>query len=105
MSGVHISDLTGLYGLIIEKIVRKEALPSGKEGYYFALAHDLFGWEVLDRLAVALHARGLVVDSKTRIWPSDEAAAESLRVPLQFLQTLWNSGYVLLCRMNVDEAV
>ncbi|KAK9358198.1 hypothetical protein V1504DRAFT_487750 [Lipomyces starkeyi] len=90
--GVHISDLTALYWRIIEKILQKEALPSGTEGYYFALAHDLIWWEVLDQLAVALNARSPVTDSKTQIWPSDEAAAESLGVPVQFVQPLWNSG-------------
>ena len=92
MSGVHISDLTALYGRIIEKILQKEALQSGAEGYYFALAHDLLWWEVLDQLAVALNARNLVTDSKTQIWPNDEAAAKSLGVPVQFVQLLWNSG-------------
>lgn len=95
MSGVHISDLTALYGRIVQRILQQEALPSGEEGYYFALAHDLHSWEVLDHLAIALHARGLVSEPNTGLWPSDEAAAKSLGVPVQFLQTLWNSGYVL----------
>lgn len=89
---MHISDLTALYGQIIEKVLREETLPSGTEGYYFALAHDLHWWEFLDRLAAALKARGLIADSETRIWSSDEAAAEALGVPVQFLQPLWNSG-------------
>ncbi|KAG6997644.1 hypothetical protein G7Y79_00039g076060 [Physcia stellaris] len=92
VSGVHISDLTALYGQIVQKILQQEALPSGKEGYYFALAHDLYSWEYLDHLAVTLHARGLVSEPKTELWASDEAAAKSLGVPVQFLQTLWNSG-------------
>lgn len=66
MSDVHISDLTAIYGRMVEKILRKETLPNGTEGYYFALAHDLFWWEVLDQLAVALNARGLVTESKTQ---------------------------------------
>ncbi|MCJ1385555.1 hypothetical protein MMC17_008678 [Xylographa soralifera] len=92
VSGVHISDLTALYGRIIEKILQKTAPPSGAEGYYFALAHDLIWWEVLDRLAIALHTRNLVTDSKALFWPNDEAAAESLGVPVRFVQVLWNSG-------------
>ncbi|MCJ1457103.1 hypothetical protein MMC28_007469 [Mycoblastus sanguinarius] len=92
VSGVHISDFTALYGRIIEKILQKEALPSGTEGYYFALAHESFQWEVLDHLAVALNARGLVTDSKTQLWPSDEAAAEAFGVPVQFVKPIWNSG-------------
>lgn len=89
---MHISDLTALYGRIIEKILQSESLPSGKEGYYFALAHDILLGETLDHLAVALKARGLVADSKTQIYASDEAAAKSLGVPAQFVQPLWNSG-------------
>ena len=89
---MHISDLTALYGGIIEKILQQETIPNGTEGYYFALAHDLFWWEVLDRLAAALYARNLVTDSQTQVWPSDEFAAESLGVPMDFVQPLWNSG-------------
>ena len=92
MAGVHISDLTSLYGCIIEKILREETLPSGTEGYYFALAHDLVWWELLDRLAGGLNARGLVIDSEIQVWPSDEVAAEALGVPVPFVQPLWNSG-------------
>lgn len=89
---MHISDLTALYRRIVEKVLGKEELPSGSEGYYFALAHDLQWWEVSGRLAVALKDRGLVTDSKTEIWPSNEAAALSLGVPEQYVQALWNSG-------------
>ena len=89
---MHISDLTALYGRIIEKISQNEPPSSGTEGYYFARAHDLYWFEVLDRLAVALNARGLVRDTKTEFWPSDEAAAEALGVPAQFVEPLFNSG-------------
>ena len=84
--------MTALYRQIVEKILQKKAIPSGTEGYYFGLGHDLHMWEVLDRLAVALKARGLVTDSKTQIWASDEAAADVLGVPAPFVQPLWNSG-------------
>jgi len=84
--------LTALYRLIIENILQKETIPNGKEGYYFAVAHDLFWWEIMDHLAVALKARNLVTDSETRIWPDYEAAAEGLGVPVQFVKPLWNSG-------------
>lgn len=89
---MHISDLTALYRQILQKILQKEAIPSGTEGYYFALAHDIQWWEVLDHLAVALKARSLVTESKTPVFPSDEAAAEILGVPVQFVKPLWNSG-------------
>ncbi|QKX57751.1 uncharacterized protein TRUGW13939_04871 [Talaromyces rugulosus] len=92
VSAVHISDLTALYGRIIDKVLRDETLPCDKEGYYFALAHDLFLGEVLDRMALALKSRGLIAEPGTRVYPNDHAAAESLGVPEQFVQTLWNSG-------------
>lgn len=92
MSGTHITDLTALYGRTIKKILQKAALPSDTEGYYLARAHDLHWWEVLDYLAVGLHARGLVTDPKTQLWPSDEAAVEALGAPVPFVQPLWNSG-------------
>ena len=92
MSGVHISDLTGLYARIVEKVLQKEKIPHGTEGYYFALAHDVYFREALDHLALTLKARGIAEDTKTPIWPSDEAAAEALGVPVQYLQPLWNSG-------------
>ncbi|RDW72784.1 uncharacterized protein DSM5745_07956 [Aspergillus mulundensis] len=92
VSAVHISDLTALYGRIVEKILLGETLPCGKEGYYFALAHDLFLGEVLDHLALALKSRGLAPDRDTRVYPNDQVAADLLGVPEQFVQTLWNSG-------------
>ena len=92
ISGVHITDLTALYRLIVEKILLKETLPSGTEGYYFALAHNVQWWESLDRLAIALHARGLIDDAETSTWPNYEAAAEALGIPLQFVQLLWSTG-------------
>ena len=89
---MHISDLTALYGRIVEKVLRQEALPNGTEGYYFGFAHNVQWWQVLERLTEALNVRGLVTDKEIPIWPSDEAAAESLGVPAQFVQPLWNSG-------------
>ncbi|RDW65612.1 hypothetical protein BP5796_10304 [Coleophoma crateriformis] len=91
VSGVHVSDLTALYTKIIEKVLQKETLPSGTEGYYFALAHDILWWDILDPLAEALHARGLVTESKAQIWPNVETAAESLGIPVPYVQILWNS--------------
>ncbi|KAE9369113.1 hypothetical protein N431DRAFT_469047 [Stipitochalara longipes BDJ] len=56
---VHISDLVALYTLLVQKILQKEPIPSGEKGYYFAIAHRAPWWDVLERLAEALHARGL----------------------------------------------
>lgn len=84
--------MTTLYGRIIQKVLKNEALPSGREGYYFALAHDLHWWEVLDRLAIALKTRDLVADSKIQVWPGDETAAEVMGVPVEFVQPFWNAN-------------
>lgn len=84
--------MTALYILLIEKILRKEMIPSGAEGYYFALAHHLYHWEDLEHLAAALEARGLVKSTEIPTWPSDEAAAEALGIPAAFVQPLWASG-------------
>ncbi|CRL22542.1 NAD(P)-binding domain [Penicillium camemberti] len=92
VSSVHISDLTALYGRIIENILQGEPIPAGREGYYFALAHYLHLGEVLDHLAIQLKARDLISDSKTKIYLNDEAAASSLGIPVPFVRPLWNSG-------------
>ena len=91
VSGVHVSDLTTLYGLILEKILRNESLPSGTEGYYFALAHKIVWWDLLDQLAVALKARGLISDTTIETWASDKAVAEALGMPEPWVPLLWNS--------------
>lgn len=88
---MHIADLTALYWRIVEAVLQDESIPSGTEGYYFALAHKLSIWEFMDHLAVALKARGLIEDSKIETWPSDEFAAESIGIPAQFLEALWKS--------------
>lgn len=89
---MHISDLTSLYGRIIENILQGKPLPTGREGYYFALAHYLHLGEVLDHLSIQLKARDLITDSKTKIYLNDEAAASSLGIPVPFVRPLWNSG-------------
>jgi hypothetical protein len=89
--------MTAFYERILEKIIQKEPLDSGKSGYYFALAHSVKWWELLDHLAAALKARGLINDTTIDVWPSDEAAAEAINVPAAFVQALWNSGYVSSC--------
>jgi hypothetical protein len=87
--------MTALYMQLVEKILQKETIPSGKEGYYFAVAHDIIWWEYLDQLAEVLHASGITADTKTEIWPSDAAAAEVLGLPIPFVRILWKSGSVL----------
>jgi hypothetical protein len=87
--------MTAFYACIVEKIVQKESIESGVAGYYFALGHKAKWWDVLDRLAVALEARGLVHDSTVDLWSNDEAVADAMNIPPAFVQGFWNSGYVM----------
>lgn len=41
-----------------------------------------------------MHARGLVDEPTTKIWPSDAFASESLGVPVNFAHSMWDSRYV-----------
>jgi hypothetical protein len=88
---VHISDITALFSRIIEKILSKDPIPSDTEGYYFAGAHKVNWWELLDRLAVDMEARGLITDKTAQIWESDDAAGEGLGIPTMFLKPFFNS--------------
>ncbi|KAJ4256785.1 hypothetical protein NW762_008881 [Fusarium torreyae] len=92
VQGVHISDLTALYSQIVQATLHNETIPSGTEGYYFAVAHDIDVWEFLDHLATAFKARGLATDEQPNIFPNDEFAAEAIGVPVQFLGPLWKNG-------------
>ncbi|KAG5799658.1 hypothetical protein H9Q69_001288 [Fusarium xylarioides] len=92
LQAVHISDLTALYCRIIQAALNNEKIPSGKEGYYFAVAHDLNMWEFQDHLAAAMKARGLVANDKPDVYPSDEFAAKAIDVPVEFLSVLYKSG-------------
>ncbi|KAF4493402.1 hypothetical protein FAGAP_10475 [Fusarium agapanthi] len=92
LPAVHISDLTALYCRIIHAALNKEEIPSGKEGYYFAVAHDLDMWEFQDHLAAAMKARSLVTRDKPEVYPSDEFAAEEIDVPVEYLSILYKSG-------------
>ncbi|KAH6699076.1 hypothetical protein BKA61DRAFT_741250 [Leptodontidium sp. MPI-SDFR-AT-0119] len=93
-AGVHISDLTNLYGLVVKNILEGSGalIPNGMHGYYVAIAHEMSRWETLDRLAAAMKARGLVASSETQVWTSDEAAAEATGVPAMFVDILFNSS-------------
>lgn len=92
-AGVHISDLTKLFGLIVKNILQGtgDVIPNGTKGYYVAIAHEMSRWETLDRLAAAMKARGLVSSSETQVWKSDEEAAEATGVPAMFVDIFFNS--------------
>ncbi|KAI3329397.1 NAD(P)-binding protein [Xylariaceae sp. AK1471] len=85
---VHISDLADYYVLILKKIVQGEKLPSGEEGYYFAVAHEV-GWlDIAQGLSNALYARGLVTEPSVKTWPSDDMAAEALDLPRPYVRLM-----------------
>lgn len=88
---MHISDLVALYALLTEKILQKDSIPCGEKGYYFAMAHKTHWWDVMQRLAEALHARGLVVQPKAEVWPSDEMAADYLGFPRPYVRAMGTS--------------
>lgn len=87
----HIADLTALYALIIEKILQGESIPSDEKGYYFAIAHRVPLWDIMQRLAERLYARGLIQEQEVQIWPDDETAAESLGFPLKYVRAMCTS--------------
>lgn len=89
---MHISDLSAFFVRFVEAIVRKEELPSGKQGYFFTATHFVPWWDIMERLAVLLHARGLVDDPSTEVWPNDEIAGTALGVPARFSRSMWNAG-------------
>ncbi|TGJ80729.1 hypothetical protein E0Z10_g8034 [Xylaria hypoxylon] len=110
-AAVHISDLAEYYVLIVKKILQGEKLPSGEEGYYFAVAHDASWWALAQGLADALSARGLVTDPEVRFWPSDDMAAEALELPRQFVRLMhtavvtidYKNGYPLGWQPKWDQ--
>ncbi|KAI9704644.1 MAG: hypothetical protein M1820_005392 [Bogoriella megaspora] len=89
---VHISDLANFYTLLTEKILQKEPVPNGEKGYYFVIAHKTHWWRVMQRLAEALHARGLVAEPEVDVWPSDDVAAEYLEFPRPFVRAMGTSS-------------
>ena len=90
---MHVSDLTSLYALLITKIIHKEPLLSGEEGYYFAYAHQYSWHETLEALAKAMKARGILEKTDdVGTWPSMKVAAETLAFPEQFIPLMLNAG-------------
>ncbi|KAF2238758.1 hypothetical protein EV356DRAFT_528666 [Viridothelium virens] len=89
---VHISDLVAFYVLLTEKILQKEPIPSGEKGYYFPISHRTHWWAVMERLAKALHARGLVMEPKPEVWPSDDIAAEYLGFQRRHIRAIGTSS-------------
>ncbi|KAI0881295.1 NAD(P)-binding protein [Annulohypoxylon maeteangense] len=89
---LHISDLVTIYALIVEKILQKEPIPSGEEGYYFAAVHRAPWWEIMQLLADGLYARGLVKEPKVQVWPSYDEAADQLGLPRLYVRAIGTSS-------------
>ncbi|KAI1428255.1 hypothetical protein F5Y12DRAFT_48146 [Xylaria sp. FL1777] len=110
-AAVHISDLADYYVLILKKISQGEKLPSGEEGYYFAVAHEVGWWNIAQSLASALYTRGLVTEPTAKIWPSDDMAAEALGLPRQYVRLMhtarvtidYENGYPLGWKPKWDQ--
>ncbi|KAI1356801.1 hypothetical protein F5Y01DRAFT_265861 [Xylaria sp. FL0043] len=110
-AAVYISDLAEYYVLFLKKILQGEKLPSGEVGYYFAVAHEAGWWAMVESLASALHARGLVNEPTAKLWPSDDMAAEALELPRQYVRLMhtarvtidYKNGYPLGWKPKWDQ--
>ncbi|RSL43276.1 hypothetical protein CEP54_015150 [Fusarium duplospermum] len=91
-AAVHISDLTSLYLLLLDKILRQEKVSTGENGYYFAIAHRAPWWKVMDGLAEGLYSRGLVTKPKVQVWPSYDEAADTMGFPRLYMQAIGTSS-------------
>lgn len=85
---MHVSDLTALYVLLLEKILQSEPVPTGESGYYFAMAHRSPWWKVMDGLAKSLHSRGLVKEPEAKVWSSYDVAADTLGFPRLYIRAI-----------------
>ncbi|KAL6872173.1 hypothetical protein J3F83DRAFT_734040 [Trichoderma novae-zelandiae] len=88
----HISDVVDYYILLIKLIVEEKNPESGEKGYYFAAAHYLSWWEIMEALAKSLHARGLVKEPRAAVWPSVELAEQALGFPSPYVQVAFSSS-------------
>ncbi|KAF5234642.1 hypothetical protein FANTH_11994 [Fusarium anthophilum] len=85
---VHISDLTDLYILILNKILKEEPIAVGTDRYFFSVAHRISWWKIMDKIAEGLYARGLVDEPTPKIWPNYNVAADALGFPRKFIRPM-----------------
>ncbi|KAF5680734.1 hypothetical protein FCIRC_5721 [Fusarium circinatum] len=85
---VHISDLTDLYILILNKILKEEPIAVGTDRYFFSVAHRISWWKIMDKIAEGLYARGLVDEPTPKIWPNYDVAADALGFPRKFIRPM-----------------
>ncbi|PTB62719.1 hypothetical protein BBK36DRAFT_23485 [Trichoderma citrinoviride] len=88
----HISDVVDYYILLTKLIIEGKNPESGERGYYFAAAHYLSWWEIMEALAKSLHARDLVKEPTVAVWPSVELAEQALGFPSPYLQIAFSSS-------------
>lgn len=93
---MHVSDLTAFFARLVDALINGSPVPKGRQGYYFTNSHRVYWWDLVERLAEVLHARGLVADPSVGIWPSDEAAGKAFGVPPAFAASIFNGRYVSL---------
>ncbi|SCV47291.1 uncharacterized protein FFB14_09740 [Fusarium fujikuroi] len=85
---VHISDLTDLYILILNKILKEEPIAVGTDRYFFSIAHRISWWKIMDKITEGLYARGLVDEPIPKIWPNYDVAADALGFPRKFIRPI-----------------
>ncbi|VTT66164.1 unnamed protein product [Fusarium fujikuroi] len=85
---VHISDLTDLYILILNKILKEEPIAVGTDRYFFSIAHRISWWKIMDKITEGLYARGLVDEPTPKIWPNYDVAADALGFPRKFIRPM-----------------
>ncbi|KAI9367224.1 hypothetical protein BJX61DRAFT_529511 [Aspergillus egyptiacus] len=93
----HISDITTFFAQLVEAILRGDQLPVCEDGYFFLVSHIVPWWDILERLAARLHARGLVDSPEVSMWPSEEVVAEAVGVPVRFAHSIWNASPDVSC--------
>jgi hypothetical protein len=89
---IHISELTTFYATLVEAILQRKKLPTDKDAYFFVVSHVLPWWNILDRLAERLYARGLITTAETEVWPSNEFLSDAVGVPAKWAYSMWNAG-------------
>ncbi|KAL2871544.1 NAD-dependent epimerase/dehydratase family protein [Aspergillus lucknowensis] len=93
----HISDIAAFFTLLVNAILRGDRLPEGQDGYYFLVSHEVSWWEILEKLAARLYARGLIDSPDLDVWPSEKVVAEAVGVPVRFAHSMWNASAKITC--------
>lgn len=87
----HVTDLSALYLLLIEKILQRETIPSDEAGIYFGAAFKTSQWKILSAISKSLHSRGLVKQLEPQVWSSYDTAADELGWPRAYIRGMGTS--------------